>query len=77
MKRRMDTLKKGDKFTCASGRHYTFNRRDGALSGVFHVIQSSGYETFFAGCAEVEMGWNDVGWFAKERNLRLGGIDDA
>ena len=66
-RRRVDTLKAGDKFTCASGDHYTFDRVDGALSGVFHVTQSTGRKTSFAGCAEVEMGWNELGWFAKER----------
>jgi hypothetical protein len=66
----MDTLKKGDKFTCASGDHYTFDREDGASSGVFHVTQSTGRKTCFAGCAEVEDGWNELGWFAKEREAR-------
>ncbi len=70
MKRRIDSLSKGDKFTCASGDHYVFERVDGALSGVFHVVDSDGRKTSFAGCAEVELGWNDLGWFAKERRER-------
>lgn len=70
MKQRVDTLARGDQFTSADGGHYTFIRQDGALSGVFHVVEKGGRETSFAGCAEVEMGWNEKGWFAKERIAR-------
>ena len=65
--RRMDSLRKGDQFTSADGGHYTYDRVDGALSGVHHVTEKGGRQTMFAGCAEVEMGWNELGWFAKER----------
>ena len=67
---RVDTLKKGDRFTSADGNHYTWIRPDGACSGVIHVTKRDGTETAFAGCAEVELGWNDLGWFAKERAAR-------
>lgn len=67
MKRRMDTLKRGDKFTSADGDHYTYERVDGASSGAHHVVAKDGRKTLFAGCAEVEDGWNELGWFAKER----------
>lgn len=67
-KRRMDTLRKGDKFTPAYGGHYTYERVDGASSGAHHVIAVDGRKTMFAGCAEVELGWNELGWLEKEKH---------
>jgi len=32
---------------------FTYERRDGALSGVYHVVDDTGRQTSFAGCAEV------------------------
>lgn len=65
---RVDTLKKGDKFTPAYGGHYTYERVDGASSGVHHVTDAKdGRGTMFCACAEVELGWNELGWLEKER----------
>jgi hypothetical protein len=50
---RVDTLQRGDRFQCMQGGTYTFERVDGALSGVYHVVQDDGFRTCFAGCAEV------------------------
>lgn len=50
---RMDSLKSGDRFYCMVGRIYTYDRQDGASSGVHHVTHEDGSKTMFAGCAEV------------------------
>ena len=50
---RVDTLKQGARFECISGEAWTYERRDGASSGVHHVTGDTGKKTAFAGCAEV------------------------
>lgn len=50
---RVDTLKKGDMFVAIDGCQYTYDRVDGACSGVHHVIGDTDEKTSFAGCAEV------------------------
>ena len=70
MKVPIGTLKKGDKFTSADGDYYVYERVDGVSTGVHHVVGRNGRATMFAGCADVEPGWNDLGWFAKERAER-------
>jgi len=50
---RVDALKPGARFQAIDGVRYTYERRDGALSGVFHVTAADGSHTAFAGCAEV------------------------
>ena len=69
-RRRVDALRKGDRFTSADGGHYEYEREDGVSSGVHHVVRRDGSRTAFAACAEVEPGWNELGWFAKERATR-------
>lgn len=67
---RVEELQKGERFTCASGDHYVYERVDGASSGVHHVVGKDGRKTSFAGCADVVRGWNDKGWFQIEREAR-------
>jgi hypothetical protein len=50
---RMDTLRRGDRFIAIDGDGYTYDRVDGASSGVHHVTCDDGARTSFAGCAEV------------------------
>lgn len=50
---RVDSLRHGDKFIAVNGARYTYERRDGALSGAYHVTDTDGRKTWFAGCAEV------------------------
>lgn len=53
---RMDTLKAGDRFRCCQGMVWTYERRDGASSGVHHVIrEDDGSKNMFAGCATVQL----------------------
>lgn len=52
---RMDSLRVGTRFICISGQEWTFTRRDGKSTGVYHVRRSDGFESMFAGCAEVEV----------------------
>lgn len=63
---RIGTLRKGTAFTCASGNHYTYEREDGASAGVHHVVGRDGTRTMFAGCADVTLGWSEVGWMFSE-----------
>jgi hypothetical protein len=49
---RVDTLRKGQRFIAYDGVTYTYERIDGALSGVHHVTDGQGRRTCFAGCAE-------------------------
>jgi hypothetical protein len=49
---RIDTLHHGQRFLAYDGRTYTYLRKDGALSGVHHVLSEAGESTCFAGCAE-------------------------
>lgn len=50
---RVDSLAVGQRFLAVDGRRYQYERRDGALSGVYHVVGDNGHNTCFAGCAEV------------------------
>jgi hypothetical protein len=50
---RVDELSRSDAFTCINGQRWTYVRKDGALSGVHHVRREDGFESSFAGCAEV------------------------
>jgi hypothetical protein len=50
---RIEKLRVGERFLAIDGKHYTYDRRDGALSGVYHVTCDDGTRTAFAGCAEV------------------------
>ena len=52
---RVDSLKPGQRFLSMSNGCFTYERRDGALSGVYHVVDDAGGRTSFAGCAEVVM----------------------
>ena len=52
---RVDTLAPGQRFIDIQGSMWTYLRRDGALSGVYHVKNAEGHLTAFAGCAEVEV----------------------
>ncbi len=58
-------LTKGATFTAAYGGHYTYDRVDGASSGVHHVTGVDGKPTMFAGCADVVPGWHAKGWLQK------------
>ena len=49
---RVETLKRGDKFRAIDGMVYTYDRVDGASSGVHHVTSITSGPTSFAGCAE-------------------------
>jgi hypothetical protein len=50
---RVDTLRKGAAFVAIDGKRYTYERKDGALSGYHHVVSADGSKTGFAGSAEV------------------------
>lgn len=50
---RVDTLAKGRRFRCIQGQEWTYERLDGALTGVHHARRSDGFTSAFAGCAEV------------------------
>jgi len=53
---RIDEMKKGDRFVAVGdGRTWTYERRDGALSGAHHCTREDGYQSCFAGCAEGEI----------------------
>lgn len=49
---RIDTLRRGQRFLDIEGTAWTYDRIDGALSGVHHVHNVKG-ASCFAGCAEV------------------------
>ena len=49
---RVDSLRAGDRFRSIDGEVFTYERVDGASSGVHHVSNAS-ERTAFAGCAEV------------------------
>lgn len=54
---RLDTLRKGVKFTDVSGNHYTLDRKHGVYSGVYIAIRKDERKEFFAGRALVSIGW--------------------
>jgi hypothetical protein len=63
MRRKVDELSPGDKFTCAQGAFWVYVRRDGASHGVHHVRTKDGFDTLMAGCATVTDGWVEgAGW---------------
>lgn len=49
---RVDSLKRGERGIASDGETYTYERVDGALSGVHYVVYNGGERTTFAGCAE-------------------------
>lgn len=56
MQRRVDELRKGQRFRCVSGHEWIFERQDGALSGAYKVRSAKdGRTNYFAGCAVVEL----------------------
>lgn len=48
----MDSLRRGQRFLSYDGEEWTYERRDGALDGVHHVVDGD-RRTIFSGCAEV------------------------
>lgn len=62
---RIDTLGKNERFTAAYGGHYTADGRSHV--GAYFATRADGTETCFAGCAEVELGWNETGWLERGR----------
>lgn len=54
MKVRVDALRSGQWFRCASGRVWKYVRQDGASGkACIHVLDEQGRPNCFAGCAEV------------------------
>ena len=52
---RVDQLRRGDEFVCVSGHHWTYDRPDGALWGVYWCSREDGVCNCFAGCAVVTL----------------------
>lgn len=53
MKKRIDSLKFGEKFTDSQGRVLTRGREHGAHRGCFFGVDAQGFQYLYAGCAEV------------------------